>query len=73
MSYRWYFKIAKLMHTGRLKIPTTRQMVSSTFSSRLEVPSTAPPARPMTVAALPAMSHLSWSWRSPLARRQLST
>jgi hypothetical protein len=27
----------------------------------------------MTLAALPAMSHLSWARRSPVARRQLST
>src|SRR4029077_21142138 len=31
-----------------------------------------PPASPMTLAALPAMSHLSWARRSPVAR-QLST
>jgi len=29
------------------------------------------PASPMTVATLPAMSHLSWARRSPVARRQL--
>ena len=29
MSSRWYFKMARMMHTGRLKIPTIRQMVFS--------------------------------------------
>ena len=32
-----------------------------------------PPASPITLAALPAMSHLSCARRSPVARRQLST
>ena len=54
MSYRRYFKIAKLMHTGRLKIPTTRQTVFSIPDWNAN-----PPASPMTLAALPAMSHLS--------------
>ena len=72
MSYRWYFRIAKMMHTGRLKIPTTRQM---TFPRphRGSDWSRNPPARPMTAAALPTTSHLSWTRRSPVARRQLST
>ena len=56
------------MHTGRLKIPTTRQTVFSTPDWNAN-----PPVRPMTLAALPAMSHLSWARRSPVARRQLST
>jgi len=73
MSYRRYFRIAKMMQTGRLSIPTARQVLSSTVSRVLEDWSRTVPARPMTVAAAPAISHLSWARRSPDACRQLST
>ena len=73
MSYRWYFTIAKTMQTGRLNTPTASMTLSSAPSSPRSDASRTVPARPMTAAALPAMSHLSWARRSPLARRQLST
>ena len=73
MSYRRYFRIAKAMQTGRLNSPKPSMTLSSAVSSSLFDDSRTAPARPMTVATAPAISHLSWARRSPVARRQLST